>query len=1226
MGVSVQHLLPYINTYKCNACTANLGRRGYLLTPTSASITPDKDTVTTPSQPTTFVITPEPIIAPAPLLPLSLPEVPIVVTPASTFVAPILDVRADFADSCQIGRSGDRWFLLMVDKTTEYVSLYNTKTRSNPLALLKEYLTFTGRKIRYLRMDNAKEFHSEEMLAFCRDNGIIIQPVIAYNHTGMCRVESYIGVVKSHGRVGMLNANVPLRFHGDAVLDFCIKRNFTWYSQKGLIGNTTAHDRMQPAFDNTLKNVCIPFGSRIISPIPREHSLVRGSSFGDRFVEGIYLHAALTGPAIHIFDMHRKQEIVVKDFTSYPSEFPFKDPSCLTRPGYSAAEIEKMHQEDLADEARITAEITAPAVTRSQSAQMASKQPLIPAPLQPPIVDLSPVLDLQPPPAEEPQQTFISSRDRVLDTPMVSLPELELARAFLNSGYPVILPPSYAAFPQLKDLTPATGPMVVVGYKVQKLSTSKAALWVRFTSPSEYAGKTIQMYPKSLEPKKGPACGADFSLLRAISASNPQATTLRDLGINSSSSAALTSTLLRHFCSMQKPRDSMTAAFDDNGTCDDLDTELHLDFPVLPPQQSAFDGPQNLNEKRKKAIDAAIQQLQKQASQLECTLHPTTDVPFRLSCKTLDTSYVHRHSSPSLLASIRSVLLAPVLPTPTALPSDVDNGPLPESGPHGYSRSTPDPKHRGVAMRHALSPLWLMAEKAEMDGLIKRKVWKAVKRSSLTPEDHIFATRFHYKIKRKNGAFERCKVRLVVQGQHMKKKDASGSGDFEDSFSSVPHASGLRLMLALATQHNMFTDHVDISQAFVQGDLLPGDGHNGKVYISAPPGYPEDPEICYLLQKPLYGMPSAARAWHKTMSAFLHTQGCTKVGYEESMWMAKSNGHQILLAAHIDDFIISCAHRPTLDAFRNALLARFDGTTDGAIQTYLGCEIERDMSTGTTTLSQKHYAEDILRTYGFWGSLPLATMLPPHTRLSKDDCDPTPERAFHLRYRGIVGSLGYLVNMTRPDLAFAYSELSKYVQRPGKAHMAAAEHTLRYLRGTFDKSLRFSRDCPIVDTPWGWVDSDWAGDTDTRRSHAAYIIMMNGGPISWKSRRQDSVALSTSEAEYMAASEVGKEILYLRAILRDVGYAQTAPTNIYEDNLACIAMSTNPVRRKSSRHIDIRVHFCRELYAAGVMKLIPLRTHLMVADALTKSLPGPVLTQHREVMLGHTPFFARLLH
>ena len=404
----------------------------------------------------------------------------------------------------------------------------------------------------------------------------------------------------------------------------------------------------------------------------------------------------------------------------------------MTRPGYSAAEIHEMHQEDLADEARITAELNAPAVTRSQSAQMASKQPLIPASLPPPILVLSPALDLLPSPAENPPQSFISSRDRVLDTPLASLPELDLARALLNSGYPVILPPTYAKFPQLQDVAPATGPMVVVGYKVQKLSSSKAALWVRFTSPLEYVGKTIQMYPKSLEPKKGPGCGADFSLLRAISASHPQATTLRDLGINSSSSAALTSTLLRHFSSMQKPRDAMTAVFDDHGTSDDMDTELHLDYPVLPPQQSLDDHNfvplitvQHQILQRNKAIYTAIEQLQKQAAQLGCTLPPTTAAPFRLSCKTLDTSYVHKHSSPSLLASIQSVLMAPVVSPPTVLPSNDDNGPLPEAGPPGYSRSTPDPKHRGVAMSHTLKPLWLLAEKAEMDGLIKRRVWLA---------------------------------------------------------------------------------------------------------------------------------------------------------------------------------------------------------------------------------------------------------------------------------------------------------------------------------------------------------------------------------------------------------------------------------------------------------------------------------------------------------------------
>jgi hypothetical protein len=515
-----------------------------------------------------------------------------------------------------------------------------------------------------------------------------------------------------------------------------------------------------------------------------------------------------------------------------------------------------------------------------------------------------------------------------------------------------------------------------------------------------------------------------------------------------------------------------------------------------------------------------------------------------------------------------------------------------------------------------------------MAGLIRRKVWERVLRSSLQPHDKIFGTRFHYKIKRKRGKFEKLKVRLVIQGQHMSLKDDTGKGDYTDAFSPVPHASGLRIFLAIATENDMFTDHVDISQAFTQGDLQPGDGYMGNLYISAPPGFPEDPEYCYRLLKPLYGMPSAARAWFQTMSAFLKQEGCSKVGYEESMWKTTVNGHDILLAAHIDDFLLACRDRPTLDAFRSRLLDHFDGSYEGEIQTYLGCEIERDIAKGTTSLSQKHYAEEVLRTYNAWDYHPSATVLPPNLRLRKEDCDLTPDPAFHSRYRGIVGSLGYLVNMTRPDLAFVYSELNKYVQFPGKLHMAAAEHVLRYLRGTYDKGILFSRGVKNANLLWGWVDADWAGDTDTRRSHTGFVLMFNGGPISWKSRRQDSVALSTSEAEYMAASEGGKEVVYIRAILQDFGFAQHGPTDLLEDNLAAVAMSINPVRRKYSRHIDIRRHYVRELALAGLIKLIPLGTHDMVADALTKSLPAPALTRHREIMMGHQrfqPFYARSL-
>ena len=224
---------------------------------------------------------------------------------------------------------------------------------------------------------------------------------------------------------------------------------------------------------------------------------------------------------------------------------------------------------------------------------------------------------------------------------------------------------------------------------------------------------------------------------------------------------------------------------------------------------------------------------------------------------------------------------------------------------------------------------------SKMDGLWHRGVFQKVLRSSLTPQDRVFTSCFHYKIKRKGGEFEKCKVRLVVQGQHMRQKGEHGVGDYDVTFSPVPAASGFRTILSLASQQNMFTDHVDISPAFVQGELLPGDGHNGKVYISSPPRYDEDPLYVYRLRKPLYGMPSAARAWHTTMSAFLAKERCATVGFEKRMWTVTIDGARILLGAHIDNFVITCANRQVLEGFRARLLEAFEGTYEGALQHYL---------------------------------------------------------------------------------------------------------------------------------------------------------------------------------------------------------------------------------------------------------------------------------------------------
>jgi len=189
----------------------------------------------------------------------------------------------------------------------------------------------------------------------------------------------------------------------------------------------------------------------------------------------------------------------------------------------------------------------------------------------------------------------------------------------------------------------------------------------------------------------------------------------------------------------------------------------------------------------------------------------------------------------------------------------------------------------------------------------------------------------------------------------------------------------------------------------------------------------------------------------------------------------------------------------------------------------------------------------------------------------------------------------------------------------------AAEHVLCYLRGTSNQTICYSRDShENHNVLWGWVDADWAGDTDTRRSHTGYILMINGGPISWKSRRQDNVSLSTSEHEFVAASQAGQEAIYLRETLTNFGFSQLTATFLYEDNLACVAMSENPVRRKFSRHIDIRKYYVRELVLNCFFKLVPLRPHKMVADALTKSLPSPAFVGHRQIMTGHSFFAVRL--
>jgi hypothetical protein len=270
-------------------------------------------------------------------------------------------------------------------------------------------------------------------------------------------------------------------------------------------------------------------------------------------------------------------------------------------------------------------------------------------------------------------------------------------------------------------------------------------------------------------------------------------------------------------------------------------------------------------------------------------------------------------------------------------------------------------------------------------------------------------------------------------------------------------------------------------------------------------------------------------------------------------------------------------------------------------------------------MRQRGYIQRVLRACGAENYEHRVTPMKPGIRLSKADSPAVIDPALQKRYRMVCGYIGFMVQMTRLDIAFAYSELSKFLACPGQPHLDQAEWCLAYLVGHLDMGITYSAPQGLkLNIMEAWVDSDYAADPDTRRSVTGYIITLNDGPIAWKSKRQACVTLSSAEAEFVAASICGVEVLYIRSILRGFGYRQDKPTTVWEDNAACIAMSENPVNPEKSRHVDTRYNFLRDMDKSKQLKLRKVPGTENIADALTKALDGPTLHKHMHMVMGST--------
>ena len=257
------------------------------------------------------------------------------------------------------------------------------------------------------------------------------------------------------------------------------------------------------------------------------------------------------------------------------------------------------------------------------------------------------------------------------------------------------------------------------------------------------------------------------------------------------------------------------------------------------------------------------------------------------------------------------------------------------------------------------------------------------------------------------------------------------------------------------------------------------------------------------------------------------------------------------------------------------------------------------------------YAKAVIEKFGMEHSKPARTPMAQGMKLLK--ATEHSEMVDATLYQSAVGSLLYLSGWTRPDIAFSVSSVSRFCSRPTKEHWTAVKRIFRYLNGTLNYGLVYEKNEDKNDGLIGYSDADWAGDANDRRSTSGYLFMMAGAAVSWKSRKQTCVALSTAEAEYVAIAAAAQEATWMRQLLEELYHKQAKPTVLHEDNQSAIAVAQNPQSHSKMKHIDIRYHFVREKVLDNTVELRYCPTNDMLADVLTKGLTFDKFARLREL-------------